>query len=117
MAVHAHAVSQAMREEFVIGTVARVGDDFARGGIHGTGFHSGLCSSQGGALGSMYDVEYLFHFVFRFVGGFAEYTRARDIGRIAFRRAAAVDQHDRAFPNALRLDRAMGESGKLANLY
>jgi hypothetical protein len=65
----------------------------------------------------MHDVEHLFHFVFRFVGGFAEYKRARDIGRIAFHRAAAVDKHNRAFSNALRLDGAMGESGKLAHLY
>ena len=106
-----------MREEFVIGAVARVGDDFARGGVHRTSFHSGLRGCQRGALGSMYDVEDLFHFVFRFVGGFAEHKRTRDVGRIAFHRAAAVDEHDRAFPNSLRLDRAVGESGKLADLY
>src|SRR5258708_9838152 len=102
-----------MREELGIGTVARVGDDLARGGVDGTGFPSGPRSGQRGALGSMYDVEHQLHFV----ASLAEYKRARDVGRIAFHGAAAVDQYDRAFSNALRLDRAMGESGKLADLY
>src|SRR3981189_1533017 len=95
VAVHAHAVSQAMREIFVVRAVARVGDDLTRGGVDGAGFYSRLRGCQRGALGSMYDVENLFHFV----AGFAEYKGARDIGRVAFHRAATVDQHYRAFPN------------------
>src|SRR5258708_30807376 len=106
-----------MSEIFVIGTIPCVGDYFARGGVDGAGFYSGLCRCKRGALGSMDDVEHLFHFVFRSFGGFAEYKGARDIGRIAFHRTATVDQHDRAFPTTLRLDRAMGETGKLADLY
>jgi hypothetical protein len=113
VAVHAHAVSEAMGEVLVIGAVACVGDDFARGGVDGAGFRAGLGGGQRGALGAMHNVEDLLHLV----AGFAEHKGARDVGRVAFHRAAAVDHHDRAFANFLRCDRAVRESGKLANLY
>src|SRR5208282_2645928 len=113
VAVHAHAVSQAMGEVHVTGAEARFGDDLARGGVHGTGFNSGFGGRERRALGPMHDVEDPFHFVARF----AEHKRTGDVGLITFHGAATVDHHDRAVTNHLRLHRAVGERGKLANLY
>ena len=47
----------------------------------------------------------------------AEHERPRDVRLVAFDRAAVVDHDDRAFADRLRLDRAVGERGVVADLH
>ena len=86
MAVHAHAVSDAVLEKLVIGTVAGVDNDFARGGIHRPTFRSGLGGGECGTLRAMHDIENLPHLV----AGFAEHKSPRDIGSVALHLAASI---------------------------
>src|SRR5260370_31927263 len=108
-------MSEAMGEELVIRAVARVGNDLACCGVRGPGFRTRPRGRQRGALGSMHRIEDLLHLVIGL--GFAEDERARDVGLITFHRTATIDHHDRAFFYPLRCNAAVGEGGKLANLY
>ena len=113
MAVHADAVSEAVREVFEAGAVAGVDDDVARGGVDRFERRARLRGFERGALRALHDVEDLVHLV----GRLAEDERARDVGLVAFDGAAVVDHDDRAFANDLRRDRAVRQRGPLAGLH
>jgi hypothetical protein len=55
--------------------------------------------------------------LFHLVAGLAEHISARDVGLIAFRGAAAIHHHDRAFFDDLRSHRTVREGGVFAHLH
>ena len=105
VAVHADAVTYAVGEVLVVGTVAGGGDDAAGGGVDGLALDTGMGGRDGGRLGLVDDVEYLTGFVEFWRGGVAEDEGAGDVGLIAFDSAAIVNEDDFAFADGLRKPR------------
>src|SRR5437879_4140363 len=100
VAIHAHAVSDAVREIFIVRSIARFGNDLARSGIHAATGLFRVSGFQRRTLGAMNDVEYFFHVV----SGFAQNKGPADVGNITLHLASAVDPNDGAFLNRLRLN-------------
>src|SRR5215472_15092622 len=63
VAIHANAVAEPVREEFVVRSVARVGDHLARGGVNRLRLNSRSRCCERSRLRAMHDLEILQRFV------------------------------------------------------
>src|SRR5690349_11387172 len=107
VAVEPESVADAVREIFVIGSVAGAGDDGARGIVDGAGEAALARRIKSGVLRFADDFVHAPHFFRRL----AEDPRARYVGVVAFDFTAAVNEHDVAFLQRLRLDGAVRQGG------
>jgi hypothetical protein len=105
--VEAHAVADAVGEEFVAGAKTCRGDLCAGGVIDGTREFSSARGVQGGVLRFADRFKGALHFF----GGLAENAGAGNVGLIAFDEAAVIDQYDVTLLQCARLLAAMRQGG------
>src|SRR5205823_14806241 len=103
VAIHSDAVTNAMSEELVIRSIARVDNHLTCGCIDGLALNTRSRRLEGGGLCPVHDIKNSFHLV----GRFAEDESAADVGLIPFDWATAIDQHQRTLANDLWNDRPM----------
>src|SRR5229473_607905 len=110
--VEPDAVTRAMRQprSFVVGTKACVGNDLARGRVHGFARRAHLGGGKAGVLRLALD----FPNVALALRRFAENESAGDVGLVTFARAAVIHQNHIAVTQDLRGAAAVRKRGVLA---